>query len=65
MSLLIGPDTTFTRMGSVLANRAGYYIYLNGKGPCYYSRTLDSLGREVSQNSVERTRMMILVAGLG
>ena len=42
MSLLIGPDTTFTRMGSVLAirlytsftrmgsviaNMAGYYIY--------------------------------------
>ena len=28
MSLLIGPDTIFTRMGSVLANRAGYCNYL-------------------------------------
>ena len=27
MASLIGPDTIFTRMGSVLANRAGYYIY--------------------------------------
>ena len=27
VSLLIGPDTTFTRNGSVLANIAGYYIY--------------------------------------
>ena len=26
VSLLIGPDTIFTRMGSVLANRAGYSI---------------------------------------
>ena len=25
--LLIGPDTTFTRIGSVLDNMAGYYIY--------------------------------------
>ena len=25
--LLIVPDTTFIRMGSVLANRARYYIY--------------------------------------
>ena len=27
VSLLIGPDNIFTRMGSVLANRAVYYIY--------------------------------------
>ena len=27
MSLLIGPDTTFIRLGSVLANRTGHYIY--------------------------------------
>ena len=27
MSLLIGPDTTFIRKGSVFANRAGHYIY--------------------------------------
>ena len=27
MSLLIGPVTTFTRMGSVLANSVRYYIY--------------------------------------
>ena len=27
MSLLKGPDTTSTRMGNVLANRAGYYIF--------------------------------------
>ena len=31
MSLLIGPDTTFTRMGNFLANRAGYYISNDGK----------------------------------
>ena len=27
MSLLIGPETTFIRKGSVFANRAGHYIY--------------------------------------
>ena len=27
MLLLIGPDTTFIRKGSVFANRAGHYIY--------------------------------------
>ena len=27
VSLLIGPATTFIRKGSVLANRAGHYIY--------------------------------------
>ena len=27
MSLLIGPDATFIRKGSDLANRAGHYIY--------------------------------------
>ena len=27
MSLLIGPNTIYIRMGSVLANRARYYIY--------------------------------------
>ena len=30
MSLLIGPDTTFIRKGSVFANRAGHYIYKKG-----------------------------------
>ena len=30
VSLLIGPDKTFTKMGSVLANRARYYIYQDG-----------------------------------
>ena len=27
MASLIGPDTTFIRKGSVLANKAGHYIY--------------------------------------
>ena len=27
VSLIIGPDTIFTRMESVLPNNAGYYIY--------------------------------------
>ena len=27
VSLLIGPDTTSPRMGNILANRAGFYIY--------------------------------------
>ena len=27
VSLLIGPETILPRMGSVLANRAGHYIY--------------------------------------
>ena len=27
VSLLIGPDTTFLRKGSVFANRAVYFIY--------------------------------------
>ena len=27
MSLLIGPDTTFNKKGSVFANRAGHYIF--------------------------------------
>ena len=35
MSSLIGPDTTFNRMGSVHANRAGYYIYFDGMCPSY------------------------------
>ena len=35
VALLIWSDTTFTRMGSVLANyRAGYFIYYDGKCPC-------------------------------
>ena len=33
VSLLIGPDTTFTRIESVFANRAGYYIFWYGKFP--------------------------------
>ena len=31
MSLLIGPDTIFTRMGSLSASMAGYYIYMDAK----------------------------------
>ena len=39
MPLLIGTDTTFTRMGSVFANRASHYIYRDGKYP-WYPRSL-------------------------
>ena len=34
VSLLIGPDTTFIKKGSVFANRAGHYIYQEGKCSC-------------------------------
>ena len=34
MSLLIGPDILSIRMGSVLADRAGYYITWDGQCPC-------------------------------
>ena len=29
--MLIGPDTTFIRKGSVFANRAGHYIYIGSE----------------------------------
>ena len=35
VSLLIGPDTIFIRMGSILANRAG----------CYFIRMRSDLGK--------------------
>ena len=48
MSLLLGPDTTFIKMGSVLAVRAGHYIYQEGKFDCYYRQKQFLLGRKVS-----------------
>ena len=48
MSLLIGTDNTFTRIGSVFANKPGDYIYLEGKCPCCESRILKLLGWRVS-----------------
>ena len=32
MSLLFGPDTKSIKMKSVIASKAGNYIYLDGKG---------------------------------
>ena len=42
MSLLIGPDTKFIRMGSIFANRAGYYFYKDGKWPWEVSLEQDT-----------------------
>ena len=38
MSLLIGPEATFIRKGSVLAIRAGHFIYYEGY--CQFSNNL-------------------------
>ena len=48
VSLIIGPDTLFTRIGSVFANKPRDYIYLEGKCPCCKSRILQLLGWKVS-----------------
>ena len=31
---VFGMNTTLARVGSVFANKAGYYIYYDGKCPC-------------------------------
>ena len=47
MCLLVGPETMFIRKRSIVANRAGHYINEDGKCPCFYGRTLHSIGWEV------------------